>query len=1027
MLEFRLLGPVEIVLNGKPISISAPRQEIVLSMLLLDSNQVVSVRRLIDALWDADPPSTAKSQVQFTVSALRRLLAHSDGREVIATRSPGYLIHASDDSLDVKIFERLAARGEAAAAEKRPGEAVQHLRAALKLWRGPAMTGVPSRLVQSAATRLNETIFVALESCLELELALGRHNEVVGELTELVAENPLRERFRAQLMLSLYRSGRQAEALEVYRKGRDIFHEELGLDLDPELRALEQAILQNAPELRPSADSEYSAVQSAPAVPIPRQLPATSADIVGRDALLRQVRTILSPGRASSSESVAVVTFTGPGGVGKTSLAIHAAHLIKDEYPDGQLFARLQEGNGQQRSPASLLEQILRSFGVGPSTLPLSMDDRAALYRSLLAERRVLIVLDDVDSMLQVTPLLPGTPSCAVIITTRNRLTGQVCGGQQFEIDPLDEQSSVNLVKQLIGPERAEAELHSVRDLVRFCEHLPLAIRIVAAKLAARPHWAIRQMVRRLENEKRRLDELDLGCMSMRATISLSYQNLDKESQTLLRRLGLLGSIEFASWVGAPLLDRDLEAAENILENLVDARLVEVRRTADQSVRFQVHDLVRIYLMERLVDEESTTERIASIRRYLGCWLALAAEAHGRVYGGDYSVLHGTAERWHLPEDIVDNLLESPMHWFRREHEALVAAIFWAAGAGFDELCWDLALTSVTLFQPDSHVTDWRETHEATLGLVNETGNRRGQAAMLYSLGILALTSHLKDASSYFERALKIMDELGDMHGRALALGGLGFLDRLAGRYGVALARYAEALEGFQEAGDLIGEAHMLKDIALIHMDQQQNETAESLLQQALKVCRRLGAQRVTAQTLHQLGELYLRTRRLESAGEMFSAANTITEASGDVTGQAYTLLGIGIIRTRQSSFSLAEASLDAALAAADHAQDLLIRGRVLLSLAELDVARGQPQIAMGRLDQALQAFGDLGLAAVWRARVLEFVGRLREQAGHGEEAVRNWRSALELAGDADPLLSSRLMNAIDSADAGGLAVSDDS
>ncbi|MEQ4715629.1 BTAD domain-containing putative transcriptional regulator [Nonomuraea sp. B19D2] len=1026
MLEFRLLGSVEIVLNGKPIGISAPRQEIMLSMLLLDSNQVVSVRRLIDALWDADPPSTAKSQVQFTVSALRRLLGHSDGSGVITTRSPGYLIHVSDDALDVKVFERLAARGEAAAAEKRPEEAVQHLRAALKLWRGPAMTGVSSRLVQSAATRLNEKIFVALESCLELELALGRHNEVVGELTELVAENPLRERFRAQLMLALYRSGRQAEALEVYRKGRDTFQEELGLDLDPELRALEQAILQNAPELRSPAGSEYNA-ESAPAVPIPRQLPATSGDIVGRDALLRQVRTILSPGRASSSESVAVVTFTGPGGVGKTSLAIHAAHLIKDEYPDGQLFARLQDGNGQQKSPASLLEQILRSFGVEPSTLPPSMDDRAALYRSLLAERRVLIVLDDVDSMFQVTPLLPGTPRCAVIITTRNRLTGLVCGGQQFEIAPLDEQSSVNLVTQLIGPARAEAELHSVRDLVRFCEYLPLAIRIVAAKLAARPHWAIHQMVRRLENEKRRLDELDLGCMSMRATISLSYQNLDKESQTLLRRLGLLGSIEFASWVCAPLLDRDLEAAENMLENLVDARLVEVRRTADGSVRFQVHDLVRIYLTERLVDDESTTERIASIRRYLGCWLTLAAEAHRRVYGGDYSVLHGTAERWHLPEDIVDTLLQSPMRWFRREHEALVAAIFRAAGAGFDELCWDLALTSVTLFQPDSHVTDWRETHEAALGLVNETRNRRGQAAILYSLGILALTSHLKDASSYFERALKIMDELGDTHGRALALGGLGYLDRLAGRYGVALARYAEALQGFQEAGDLIGEAHMLKDIALIHMDQQQNATAESLLQQALKVCRRLGAQRVTAQTLHQLGEFYLQTRLLESAREMFSAANTITESSGDVTGQAYTLLGIGIVRTRQSSFSLAEASLNAALAAADHAQDLLIRGRVLLSLAELDVARGQPQMAMGRLDQALQALGDLGPAAVWRARVLELVGRLREQAGHGEEAVRNWRSALELVGDADPLLYSRLMNAIDSADASGLAVGDDS
>lgn len=1010
-MECRVLGPVDVIIDGTPVSITSARQEIVLAVLLLEANRVVSVSRLVDALWDEAPPSTAKSQVQISVSALRRALALREYGPLIVTRPPGYLIEVPDEALDLRRFELLASSGMAAAAEQRTFEAARELRCALDLWRGPAAMGVDSRIVQAAATALNEQRLAVLEECIELELQLGRHRNLIGELGGLVAEHPLRERFRAQLMLALYRSSRQAEALEVYRDSREILMRELGLDPGAELQNLQDAILLNDGSLSLPGDAGRLVSLGRPdTAPVPRQLLMAPADLVGRDEMLRQVCEVLSPADAPGLPKVVIVVLTGSGGAGKTALALHAGHLLKDVYPDGQLFAAFDALGDQPTSPTGLLEQFLRSFGFA-AALPVSIEDRAAMYRSWLADKRVLIVLDDVVSTDQVTPLLPGNPNCAVIITTRKRLSG-LEGARRFEIGALDERSAVDLLARIVGADRVAGEPESARALARLSEWLPLALRIASARLVGRPHWRISQLVRRLEDEKRRLDELDFDGVSIRTTISFSYRNIDDRARLLFRRLGLLGPIDFASWVAAPLLDIYSPQAEELLENLVEARLVEARRTEDGTVRFHMHDLVRICAVEQLVKSESATGRAAVAHRLLGCWLSLVTESHRREFGG---ILHGTADRWSLDRESTDALLRDPIAWFKSERTGLVAAILQAAALGLDELCWDLAVSSGAFFQATSYTYDWQRTHEAALACVRDAGNRRGEAAVLYSLGTLAMLSRPDRAARDFTVPLGMFEDLGDVQGRALTLGGLAFAEHLSGHHDTALQQYQNALEDFRQIGDPIGEADMLTAIAQIHMDREQHDVAAELLNGALAIGQEQAARRVVAQAEYAIGQLYLRRGRLQQAEDTFSSALlTMRGASNDPVIQAYALAGLGITRCRQGRFAVAEADLSAALETARGSGDLLVRGQVLLGMAELDIARDQTGSAMARLVEALAVQSDIGSLPLLGARALLMIGRVHEREGDRAAASRAWQVAAAMASDTDQALASQLAAALE-------------
>jgi DNA-binding SARP family transcriptional activator/tetratricopeptide (TPR) repeat protein len=1013
-IEFRLLGPLEVAVDNKILDFGSARQRIVLSMLILNANQVVSLPHLVDAVWDERPPATADSQVQTCISALRQRLESVCSERMIMTRSVGYVIMVPDDALDIAKFEQLVSRGRVAASDHRAEEAVQDLRAALGLWRGAAAVGVGSRLVQAAAARLNESRLRVLEDCIDLELGLGRHHDLTGELGELVAQYPLRERLIAQHMLALYRSARQVEALESFREVRGRFLEELGIDPGEELRKLEQAILRNDPalDLAPQTRGQPEPARRR-TDEIPRQLPAAVADFTGRDDVLGSLVELLSPAGTEEGEPryLPVVTLAGKGGVGKTALALHAAHAVRQYYPDGQLFAQLQVTDGEPISSQELLARFLRALGMASAALPGTLAERTAAYRSFLGDRRVLIVLDDADSVNQVLPLIPGSPTCAVIVTSRYPLG--LPGATHFEIGDIDEQTAVSLLARILGAERVAAEEPSALVLVRLCGCLPLALRIVAAKLAMRPHWRIDQMVRRMTDEGSRLDELVLSGAGIRATLALSYNSLPEDARRLFLLLGLLGAADFASWVSAPLLDADVRTASDLLDKLVEAHLVEVSVREDAPPRFRLHDLVRIYAIERLAAEGPTAARVAALQRVLGCWLSLATEAHRRKYGGDFTVLHGSAEHWTLPDEFVDSLLGNPLAWFRDEHIALVAAILQAAQAGLDEVCWDLAMTSVTFFESEYLIDDWRKTHEAALEVTRRVGNLRGEAAILCSIGSLAVGERLGDAERYLNPALRIFEKLGDTLGYALTLALLAFVDRLGGHYDQALTRYRHALAGFREVGDLVGQVDALTSIAQVEMDREQFGEVEQHLDEALAICQSLDAPRIRAQTEYKLGEFFLLKGELERAEQSFRFVLEVVKVETDVLGEAYSLQGLGIVHTKQKKYALAEADLRTSLELSRRVGDNLVHGRALLACADHYLIREDLGVANAIIDEALVVFSELGPAPVWRARFLELKARIDEKSGRTAAAAAGRQVALDLVGDLSPALSRTLSNAL--------------
>ena len=641
--EFGVLGTLQVVVNERRVTL-APRQEVVLALLLLEADNVVSVDRMVDSLWADDPPRTARSQVHITISALRRIV----GEGVIVTRPPGYSIQVPDGALDLARFNGLVADAAGLTAQQRLPEAVRSLRSALELWRGSSLEGMDSPVIQAAATRLNEQRLSVLQGCMDLELQLGKHGEVVAELTGLVAQYPLNERFRGQLMMALYRTGRQSDALEVFRAGREILREDLGIDPGEELCSLERAILAHDTAITsPSGDQAGGLPVKDLVLPIPRQLPRTIATFVGREEILGAISEVLSGADAAEeSPEVPVVVLTGRGGTGKTALAVRAGHLLHSEFPDGQLF--LQLGGDQPRTTSALIEDVLRSVGIRSDVMPVDLDGRAAMYRSWLADRRVLIVIDGARNEDQLAYLLPGTSGCSAIVTTARRFPS-LEGAFHLEVGPLNSLAAYRLLESLVGVERLAAEEEAVHELIGLCEGLPLALRIVAGKLAARPHWRIARMVRQLRDEQHRLDTLDLDGVSVRATLTLLHDSIGGNARRLLRRLSLFAADGFPAWISAPLLDLDLDSADELLQTLVRSHLVDVRVAAEETVRFHLHDLVRIYAAEQLADTEAAAERESAVRRLLGCWLFTATMAHRRVYGGDFGILHGGAKHWPLP------------------------------------------------------------------------------------------------------------------------------------------------------------------------------------------------------------------------------------------------------------------------------------------------------------------------------------------------------------------------------------------
>lgn len=769
-MQFRILGPLEVNGPQGPIIIGASRQQVVLAMLLLESGHVVSVDRLVDAVWDQAPPATARDQIQICVSALRKLLHRAGAPSPIATRPPGYMLRVPDGWLDLHVFEELVRTARKEVEEDRLAEATGRYREALALWRGAPLEGVNSRLIRAAVTRLVETKLSVVEECSDLRLRLGHHHALIGELRELVLAHPLRERLRAQLMLALYGDGRQAEALEAYRAGRRILVDELGVEPGDELRALQRAILAGGPN--PELSPPVRVTQRTAPATVPHMLPADIPEFIGGAPHVGRLVELLTapPGARGSVPTVA--TTIGRGGVGKTTLDIHVAHTVANEFPDGQLFATLGGSTTEPLGPGEVLERFLRALGVAEADIPNGIEERAEVFRSRVAGQRILIVLDDARDEEQVRRLMPGSPTCAVLVTSRSRLGG--LPSVTVKCEPWDARDSMRLLASIVGEDRVYAEPSRVVELVELCGGLPLALQIAGARLAARPHWTIAHLVERMALEESRLDELTHGGQSVRASIRLAYDTLDRPARVLLRRLAILDVVDFAGWVSAPLLDDDLAKTENIMESLTDGHLLDVEHRPGRPARFRFHELVRVFARERLAAEEGTEDGRAALHRVVGAWLSLIEQAHERRFGDSVVAMHGNGPRWPLPPYATARILSDPSGWYRTERHSLVAAIRQASDAGFDELCWDLACTAAGLFEAHGHLHHWRQTHELALAAVRRTNNRRGEAAMLRSIGALAVAEQRPEKAAYLlKEAAMIFGAIGDEQGLALMRGQL--------------------------------------------------------------------------------------------------------------------------------------------------------------------------------------------------------------------------------------------------------------
>ena len=654
VMRFAMLGPLRVTSGGVELPLSGTKRRALLIALMTEVGRVVSADRLAAIVWSGPPP-TARSALHNHVLALRRALADPDGA-VVRTEPGGYRLDVDPAHVDVWEFEDRLRRGRSAHQARQWAEASAELGRALALWRGEPLSDMASPPLDDAVRRWSQQRLQALEWRIDCDLRLGRHADVVAELSDLVEKHPMREGLAGALMRAFYGSGRQAEALAVYQRTHRTLVTELGVEPGAELKSLQREILAESPALKPQRAVVRTDGAGRPglAAPVPEQLPADIGDFTGRLRQLRTLRSLLSSARLGAPLPLAVVT--GVGGIGKTALAVHTAHRVRALFPDGQLYADLRGFSGQRpRTAAAVLARFLRDLGVPDAGIPVEEEELAVRYRTLMSGRRMLVVLDDAGDVRQVRPLLPGTGGCAVVITSRNRLAG-LLAGQAVELDALAPREANQLFSDIVGVRRTGAEPTATAQVLHACAGLPLAVQIAARRLADRPGWSVQSLATRLADERTRLSELGTADAAVRATFRASYEALPgPDASRAFRLLGVAPIPDIGLAAAARLLDTAEADAETALEVLVDAHLL----TSPAPGRYHLHDLLRVYAAECAHVQESEEERTKAGQRLLD-WYLLTASV-GPAPAGDNSPAH---------------------QWFEAEHETLVAAFRWAADIG---------------------------------------------------------------------------------------------------------------------------------------------------------------------------------------------------------------------------------------------------------------------------------------------------------------------------------------------------------
>lgn len=795
-MKFGVLGPLRVRTDaGVELVLRSRHQRTVLAALLLQAGAVVPVDRLVAALWPERPPASYASNLQTYVSRLR------DRGVVIEHRGDGYLLRADADEVDALVFQHEVAVGRAALAAGDPGTAVDRFRRALRLWRGRPLADLAVPLLEPDVTRWELEWLGVREDCAEAELSVGGDlAAVLADLTTLVAEHPLRERAHGLLMVALCRAGRRAEALAAYQHARDTLVAELGVEPGRPLRELHRAILRGEePALAAPVPAAGPAAPAAAPSPFPVcQLPPAPPGFVGRAASLDQLETLLDP----SGGAVPVVAISGQPGVGKSALAVVAAHRIRARFPDGQLFVHLAGASAAPRDPAAVLADVLRALGVPGSAVPQNLSALAAAYRARLADRRVLVVLDDAASPAQIRPLLPGTPGSAVLITSRRRLSGLI-DATHLAVAPLTDAETQALLAHVVGTERVAEEPREAARIAAACGNLPLAVRIAGTRVATRS-WPLATLADRLDDERRRLDELAAGDQQVRASLALSVQALAPATRDAFGLLGSLGPVSFAGWAVAELLDRP--DAERIVDELVEASLLEVTRPAGGGEpRYRLHDLLRVY-----AEELAATRAPAGVmarRRLVGAAAALAATAATRLPRTlTWARLADLTVEVSPRPATVERVAADPAGWLGAELDFLIALLGLAADCGADRAAIDLAERLGPFLWVHGHWAKLRTVQRLARQAAERVGDERTIARTDFIDGVLSFArGDLAGAAEQLARGRARFERIGDRHGLACLLSDQAALHDYQNRVGEAAETARQAMTLFRAEGDSLG------------------------------------------------------------------------------------------------------------------------------------------------------------------------------------------------------------------------------
>jgi tetratricopeptide (TPR) repeat protein len=878
-MDFRILGPLVVEVDGARLQLG-PKLRALLTLLLLRANRAVPTAALQEVLSGTGRTVTGAT-VRSHIYHLRRILEPARrgtaAPAVLLTADAGYLLRVQPERLDAVRFQRLVQDGRQALDADDPVTAAERLHAALRLWRGPIPDDVAgSPFAQDEIARLEGLYLTAREARIQADLGVGRHAELLPELELLTAQQPDHEGLRHLLALALYRSHRVDEAAETCRRG--ITRLLARGHQAPALQRLQTAILRRAPELDwPPRPARHP--------PRPYLLPPDVASFTDRRAELATLRTGLRASDGDTAPPAAVLAIDGNPGIGKSALAVHAAHQLAPHFPDGVLYANLRAEAEQPASPAAVLDYFLRAVGVADQDLPADPSVAGARYRSELAGRRILVVLDNAANEAQVRLLLPGTPGSAAILTSRARLA--LHEAVPLTLDLLGEDDAVRLLARLDHAGRVDADPGAGRRVARACGRLPLALQIAGARLGNRRTWTVAHLAARLADERQRLGELRVGDLDVRASFALSYRDLPAAEARTFRLLGLLETPDTTPGPVAALTGTTADHAEASLERLLDGRLLEQTDPG----RYRLHDLLRLFAREQAETQEPAHERDAAAAGAFRWYLAAAEHADELLKPA------GQRQRTRSPAAPFTDRATA-LAWLDDERANLVAATRQAAthpDPAVAAIAWRLSDTLFRYFDLRKHWSAWQAVCEPAVHAARRTGDRVDQARALNRLGIVYREQRrLPEAMAQQQRALALSREAGDADVEGSILNNLGITYQDQRDLPAAIACHRQRLAIARRLGDRYSEGATLNNLGDVYREQGRYPEATTCLQQSQAIFRDLDERRALAMVLNNLGEVAFAQGRLQEAIGHHRQGSAISHEVGDRYSEAINLLGLG-------------------------------------------------------------------------------------------------------------------------------------